>query len=115
MIIVSDTSPLINLAAVGQLDLLRQLYGHVIIPQAIYDEIVLAGVGQPGSAEVKDAVWIETRRLKDQALADILNLELDRGEAEALKHAVFPVIPDFGSQRTSTSSAMSAAACLPKR
>jgi len=88
MIVVSDTSPLINLAAVGQLDLLRQLYGHVIIPQAIYDEIVLAGVGQPGSAEVKDAVWIETRRLKDQALADILNLELDRGEAEALALAL---------------------------
>jgi predicted nucleic acid-binding protein len=56
MIIVSDTSPLINLAAVGQLDLLRQLYGHVIIPQAMYDEIVFAGAGQPGSAAVKTAV-----------------------------------------------------------
>ncbi len=88
MIIVSDTSPLINLAAVGQLDLLRQLYGHVIIPQAIYDEIVIAGAGQPGAAEVKAAGWIEIRRLKDQALVDILTLELDRGEAEALALAM---------------------------
>jgi hypothetical protein len=84
MIVVSDTSPLINLAAVGQLDLLRQLYQHVIIPQAIYDEIVVAGAGQPGAVEVKGASWIETRRLRDQALVNILLLELDRGEAEAL-------------------------------
>ena len=84
MIVVSDTSPLINLAAVGHLDLLRQLYQHVIIPQAIYDEIVIAGAGQPGAVEVKTAGWIETRRLHDQALVDVLLLELDRGEAEAL-------------------------------
>ncbi len=58
MIIISDTSPIINLAAVGQLDLLRQLYGHIIIPQAIYDEIVVAGTGQPGAHEVKAAGWI---------------------------------------------------------
>ena len=88
MIIVSDTSPLINLAAVGHLDLLRQLYQHVIIPQAIYDEIFLAGTGQPGAAEVKAASWIETRRLQDQALVKVLLLELDHGEAEALALAV---------------------------
>ncbi len=88
MIIISDTSPLINLAAVGQLDLLRQLYDRVIIPQAIYDEIVVAGVGQPGAAEVKTASWIETRRSQDQVLVNVLKLELDRGEAEALALAV---------------------------
>ncbi|CAG0928861.1 hypothetical protein TFLX_01106 [Thermoflexales bacterium] len=88
MIIVSDTSPLINLAAVGQLDLLRQLYDRVIIPQAIYDEIVIAGAGQPGAAEVKTASWIETRRVQNQALADVLKLELDRGEAEAVALAL---------------------------
>jgi len=32
MIVVSDTSPIINLAIIGQLDLLRQLYQRVIIP-----------------------------------------------------------------------------------
>jgi predicted nucleic acid-binding protein len=52
------------------------LYQHVIIPQAIYDEIVVAGAGQPGAAEVKGAGWIETRRLRDQMLADVLLLEL---------------------------------------
>jgi hypothetical protein len=32
MIVVSDTSPFTNLAAIGQFDLLRRLYGKVIIP-----------------------------------------------------------------------------------
>lgn len=40
MIVVSDTSALINLAAVGQLDLLRQLYGRVLIPTAVRAEIL---------------------------------------------------------------------------
>ena len=35
MIMVSNTSPIINLAVVGQLDLLRQLYGKVIIPRSV--------------------------------------------------------------------------------
>lgn len=34
MIVVADTSPLINLAAIGQLDLIRRLYGSVRIPDA---------------------------------------------------------------------------------
>ena len=37
MIVVSNTSPIINLAVVGQLDLLRQLYGKVIIPQPVHN------------------------------------------------------------------------------
>ncbi|EDX78617.1 hypothetical protein MC7420_7270 [Coleofasciculus chthonoplastes PCC 7420] len=36
MIVVSDTSPITNLAAIGQLDLLRQFYKTIIIPQAVY-------------------------------------------------------------------------------
>ncbi|GGA47859.1 hypothetical protein [Okeania sp. KiyG1] len=39
MIVVSDTSPITNLSAVGALELLDQLYDRVIIPQAVYDEM----------------------------------------------------------------------------
>jgi predicted nucleic acid-binding protein len=39
MIVVSDTSPITNLALVGQLILLQQLYGIVVIPQAVAEEI----------------------------------------------------------------------------
>jgi predicted nucleic acid-binding protein len=39
MIIISDTSPITNLAAIGKLDLLNLLYGSITIPVAVYNEL----------------------------------------------------------------------------
>jgi predicted nucleic acid-binding protein len=88
MIVVSNTSPIINLAVVGQLDLLRQLYGKVVIPQAVYTEIVVVGAGQPGADEVATSDWIETRQVVNRTAVTALQLELDDGEAEAIALAV---------------------------
>lgn len=88
MIVVSDTSPIINLAAIGRLDILATLYGQILIPDAVYMEIVLAGAGLPGADDVRAASWIETRSIADLTLASGLQLELDRGEAEAISLAV---------------------------
>ena len=70
MIVISNTSPVVNLAAIGQLELLRQLYGRVIIPQAVYEEIVIVGAGQPGAVEVEASDWIEVRQIADVGLLD---------------------------------------------
>lgn len=88
MIVVSNTSPIINLAAVGQLDLLRQLYGKVIIPQAVYHEIAVLGTGQPGAMEVQTLGWIETKPVRNRTLAMALQAELDEGEAETIALAL---------------------------
>ena len=40
MIVVSDTSPINNLAAINQLHLLQQLYEIVFIPEAVYRELI---------------------------------------------------------------------------
>ncbi len=88
MIVVSDTYPIINLAAIGRLDILATLYGQILIPDAVYMEIVLAGAGLPGADDVRAASWIETRSIADLTLASGLQLELDRGEAEAISLAV---------------------------
>jgi predicted nucleic acid-binding protein len=37
MIVVSNTTPLIGLAALSRFDLLRQIFSTVHIPQAVYD------------------------------------------------------------------------------
>ena len=49
MIVVSDASPLISLAVVGFLDVLQSLYGRVIIPEAVYQEITGGIPGLPGA------------------------------------------------------------------
>ncbi len=88
MIVVSNTSPIINLAAVGQLNLLHQLYGELIVPQAVYDEIVVAGEGLPGSAEVATSDWIHPQSAANRTAVTALQSELDPGEAEAIALAV---------------------------
>jgi len=84
MSIVSNASPLINLARIGKLDLLRQLYGELVIPEAVWHEVVVKGVGQPGVDEIKAASWIKTQQVANRQLVQALRQELDAGEAEAI-------------------------------
>jgi predicted nucleic acid-binding protein len=84
LIVVSNTSPIINLAAVGHLNLLQQLYNEITIPEAVYREIVIVGAGQAGSHEVQTASWINTRTVSNQTGITLMEIELDRGEAEAI-------------------------------
>ena len=88
MIVVSDTSPINNLAAINQLDLLRQLYGSVIIPEAVYRELTDPDFPVAGATEVQAFDWIQTRQINNRAVVDALHDELDIGEAEAIGLAV---------------------------
>ena len=88
MIVVSNTSPIINLAIVGQLNLLQALYGKVVIPQAVYDEIVIEGARQAGAEEVDKLDWIEVKQVANRPMVTSLEADLDIGEAEAIVLAV---------------------------
>jgi predicted nucleic acid-binding protein len=84
VIVVSNASPLIALAKIGRLDLLPELFESIIVPQAVYDEVVTSGAERPGVLEIRQASWIKTRSITDQSKVSYLLAELDRGEAEAL-------------------------------
>ena len=58
MIVVSDTSPLTNLAAIEQFDLLRHLYGELHIADGVWDELNAGGRRWPGHGNVEAADWI---------------------------------------------------------
>ena len=88
MIVVSDISPIINLAAVGQIQLLQKLFQKIVIPQAVYKEIAIVGSGLPGSKEVDVLSWIECVEVDNWPLVKMLRKELDEGEAEAIALAV---------------------------
>ena len=88
MIVVSDSSPLISLARIGELEILRCLYGEILIPQAVWDEIVVEGEGRPGADEVRGSGWIRCEPVSNLHLARILRRELGAGEAEAIALAV---------------------------
>jgi predicted nucleic acid-binding protein len=88
MNVVSNASPLIALIRLGHLDLLRQLYGTVVIPDAVWHEVVVEGADQPGAEAVSSASWIVRRTVTNRPLVHALRQELDAGEAEAIALAV---------------------------
>ena len=88
MIVVCNATPLIALAAAGQFDLLRAVYGEITIPDAVYHEVVVAGAGEAGAREVAAAAWIKRHTVCNAALVRALELELDAGEAQAIALAV---------------------------
>jgi len=88
MSVVSNASPLINLARIGQLDLLAQLYEELVVPEAVWHEVVLEGAGQPGAKEIETGSWVEVRSVENRGLVRALQQELDAGEAEAIALAL---------------------------
>jgi predicted nucleic acid-binding protein len=88
MIVVSNTSPLTNLAAIGQFDLLQRLYANLHIAQGVWEELNLGSKCWPGCDEVAKADWIELHSVQNQALVTALQRDLDRGEAESIALAL---------------------------
>lgn len=87
MIVIADTSPLIALSAIGQLQLIHQLYGDVIVPEAVWQEL-LAGQLRPGRDTLLEIGWIARRTASNRDLVTALLQDLDDGESEAIALAV---------------------------
>lgn len=88
MIVVSDTSPISNLAAIGQLVILQKLYSEVIVPTAVYQELLNSGSEDPAVLAIQTLHWIQTRSVTNAALLQPLQATLDTGEAEAIALAI---------------------------
>ena len=86
MIVVSNTSPITNLAGISFLDILRQLYDTIYIPSAVFYEI--SNYKQPGVNEIKSSDWIVHKNITNKALAMSLENDLDKGESEAITLAL---------------------------
>lgn len=87
MAAVSNSSPLILLAKIGRLDMLRRLYDRLIVPPAVRDEVV-APPPRAGAAEIGALSWLDVQTPVDSELLQRLRDELDSGEAEAIALAV---------------------------
>ena len=76
MIVVSDTSPLTALFTVGQSDLLFKIFGEVLIPAAVENELLRSHPDLPG--------WLKTKQVRDSAKVQEYSQSVDLGEAEAI-------------------------------
>lgn len=87
MIVVADTSPLNYLILIGHSDVLPRLFGDVLIPQMVLDE--LGGSGAP--PEILDWLeaapeWLEVVPFASTPSASLDHL--DAGERDAIQLAV---------------------------
>jgi len=87
-LVVSDTSSLTNLAAIGQFELLKRMYGFVHIAQAVWNELNANGQRWPGCDEVAAANWIRQHIPTNRLLIASLCQDLDRGESESIALAL---------------------------
>lgn len=90
MPVVSNTSPILNLAVIGRLTLLHDQFGEILIPNDVLDELRVQE-DLPGSQEMRRALkegWLINQEVYDQSLALVLQRELDNGEAAAIALAI---------------------------
>jgi predicted nucleic acid-binding protein len=91
VIAISNSSPLMNLAAIGRLHLVQRKYGTVIVPEAVWREVVIDGKGKRGVEEIDSPSakeWIKVQPVRDRALVNVLAKDLDLGESEAITLAL---------------------------
>ena len=86
MKVVTNSTPLIALSKINRLELLREVHRSIYIPEEVYTEVVVNGVGKPGAAEVASADWIICQPVtdKDQVLILHNRTLIDLGECGAI-------------------------------
>jgi len=94
MKIVVNATPLIALSLIDQLALLNQLFDEVIIPSAVYQEVVGSGANKPGAIEIQNAQWIQIQSVEPTSNLEPLLLGLDSGELQVILLAL-SIKPDW--------------------
>jgi predicted nucleic acid-binding protein len=80
--IVSNTTPIISLLKIGKLEILKDLYGTISIPQEVFNEIE-AGKNKEFYADLSKIEWIKIEKIQNTKSLSYF-LDLDKGEAEAI-------------------------------
>lgn len=74
MIVVSDTTPLISLMKIGQLELVNRLFGEIQIPDAVFDELVSNPKYLSESKQIKECDYIHKVSVEDMKAVELLRM-----------------------------------------
>ncbi|MDD2556335.1 MAG: DUF3368 domain-containing protein [Syntrophaceticus sp.] len=86
MIVISDTTPILSLIKIDRLKILEELYKKIIIPKAVYDELIINIDYQDEIDIIKRCTFIQIENVEENLSVVLLQreLKLDRGESEAI-------------------------------
>lgn len=86
MIVVSDTTPLISLLKINSIDLLEKLFGRVLIPETVFNELTADKRFTSEAEQIRRRQFITVKSVQNPESANILKRAtgLDQGESEAI-------------------------------
>ena len=84
MSVIINATPLIALAVVEQLELLPQIFGEIIVPTTVYNEVIGQELERPGAQIIAQADWLQIVSPKTTSSVEPLLLGLDQGEMDVL-------------------------------
>lgn len=84
--IVSNTGPLIALAGINRLDILRHLYTEILVPGEVHQEIIEGGSRRLGLEAYQSSNWLQIQP-QHTAPDPLLIAVLDKGEAAVIQLA----------------------------
>jgi predicted nucleic acid-binding protein len=85
MIVIADTSPINYLVRIEKIDLLPALFGTVVIPPAVCNELMDAGAPEPVQRWIaKPPAWLHIQAPTQSGDAALVSADLDEGEHDAI-------------------------------
>jgi predicted nucleic acid-binding protein len=82
--VVGNSSPIIHLAKIDKLDLLKHYFQTITVPKSVFRECVAEGKERQEAEVIKNSNWIKVLEAEDKKLVRLLRTSLDDGESEAI-------------------------------
>jgi len=82
--VIVNTTPLIALSHVGQLAVLKKLYGEIIIPEAVYKELSAKTESVCKRMVDMSLDWIRVEKIQNQMAKSMYKTQLHEGEVEVM-------------------------------
>jgi predicted nucleic acid-binding protein len=82
--IIVNSTPIISLAGIDSLILLKKLYKEIIVPEAVYEEVSIEGESKIGAKRLKEADFIKIHSVDNKEAEKIFSTSLHKGEVEVL-------------------------------
>ena len=73
--IISNATPLINFSMIGELGILKQLFNTIVVPEAVWYEIVIKGEGYPTARAIRQSDFLSRQRISNTTLFHTLSMK----------------------------------------
>lgn len=102
--VVVNTTPLIALCHVGQLDVLKKMYGEILIPHAVYRELSEKEESICKKQVDNSLDWIHVEKIENDMAKSMFKTQLHDGEVEVMilakeKNADTVIIDDANAKK----------------